>query len=85
MLVLAAAATGEVGTGWNFATRSRRENLHDFRASVMSLALGDADSDVIAFRGEGNKNDETLLESGEAIPAKDHLFDGEIDEVAARG
>ena len=84
MLVLAAAAFGVIGTRRIFAGRAGLKNFHDLRARVMGLPFGDPHPHPLTLGREGHKDHESLLNAGEAVSAKDHLLDRDLDYFPAR-
>ena len=84
MLILAAAACAVVRAGGLFATRAGLENIHDLRAGMVRLFLDDPHPDPVALGGKGDEDHESLRQPGEAVAAKDHLLDRDLDGVAPR-
>ncbi len=50
---------------------------------MVRLAFRDADPDPVALGGERHKDDKALLETGQTVSAKNHLFDGNFDDLPA--
>ncbi len=47
----------------------------------MRLAFRDPHPHAVALRAEGNKNHKALRRPRQAVPAKDHLFDGDLNDI----
>jgi len=52
---------------------------------MMGLAFRNADPNPVALGGKRHEDDEPILNTGQAISAKNHFFDSDIDLFPARG